>query len=317
MSVIELAQGRWPEILYSLGVDPKFLRNIHGACPWCGGNDRFRFDDKGKGMWYCNQCLHGDGMDFVQRWFDEEYSEAAERIENLLGHGKIEQAKPEEKKDPRPRLRAVYGDSVRADTNDNVAAQYLRSRSLSPTAITRVSGLQPYWEDRIKIGDYRCMVHTVSDANGFPATLHLTYLDDQGLKAPVKSPRKILPPRAPWQGGAVRLHEPGPVMIVAEGIESALAGSLVLGRPAWAALNANNMEQFMPPPEVQMLYILGDNDHSFTGQKAAFTLANRLAKKMPVSVLIPETLGWDFADVWENRDDEDAYCWTETSSTSI
>ena len=54
----EAARGRWPEILASLGgLSDQQLTDDHQPCPLCGGNDRYRFDDKdGSGSWFCNQC---------------------------------------------------------------------------------------------------------------------------------------------------------------------------------------------------------------------------------------------------------------------
>ncbi|MDI5829610.1 hypothetical protein MJN51_36035, partial [Salmonella enterica subsp. enterica serovar Kentucky] len=34
----------------------------HAPCPACGGKDRFRFDDNGRGSFICNQCGAGDGL---------------------------------------------------------------------------------------------------------------------------------------------------------------------------------------------------------------------------------------------------------------
>lgn len=60
------ANGRWPHILSALGINVPSARR-HGACPACGGKDRFRLDDKdGRGTWFCNQCGNGDGLDLVR-----------------------------------------------------------------------------------------------------------------------------------------------------------------------------------------------------------------------------------------------------------
>ena len=56
MDTANAARGRWPSILQALGVDPKFLRNEHGPCPHCGGKDRFRFDDRLNGSFFCSHC---------------------------------------------------------------------------------------------------------------------------------------------------------------------------------------------------------------------------------------------------------------------
>ena len=52
----------WHGILVGLGVPASALVNKHGPCPVCGGNDRFRFDDKeGLGTFICSHCGAGDG----------------------------------------------------------------------------------------------------------------------------------------------------------------------------------------------------------------------------------------------------------------
>ena len=40
------AFGRWRSILPALGVGANFLSKKAGPCPFCGGTDRFVFDDK-------------------------------------------------------------------------------------------------------------------------------------------------------------------------------------------------------------------------------------------------------------------------------
>ncbi len=36
-AIKDAARNRWPGILQAAGIDPKYLRNKHGACPVCGG----------------------------------------------------------------------------------------------------------------------------------------------------------------------------------------------------------------------------------------------------------------------------------------
>ena len=64
----EIATGRWGYILPALGMPEEFLKDKHGACPMCGGKDRFRYDNKqGRGTWICNQCGAGDGYSLRER----------------------------------------------------------------------------------------------------------------------------------------------------------------------------------------------------------------------------------------------------------
>ncbi|MBF0583972.1 MAG: hypothetical protein HQL80_07025 [Magnetococcales bacterium] len=84
------AQGHWPSILIALGASQSHLTGKHGPCPWCGGTDRFRFDDRdGRGTFFCNQCGAGDGMTFASRLLHLEDSRdlprVAEAVSRALG----------------------------------------------------------------------------------------------------------------------------------------------------------------------------------------------------------------------------------------
>lgn len=87
-AVHDRARGRWPEILEHLGVDPKSLKNRHGPCPGCGGRDRFRFDDKGAGRFFCNgggEPTSGDGFGLLQHVHGWNAREALERVAEAIG----------------------------------------------------------------------------------------------------------------------------------------------------------------------------------------------------------------------------------------
>ena len=95
MTFSELTNGRWPDLLaHFCGLTPDQLTDKHQPCPLCGGEDRYRFDDKdGTGSWYCNQCggkNHtgggGSGMDLLMRRTSLTFKDAAKRIEQHLGH---------------------------------------------------------------------------------------------------------------------------------------------------------------------------------------------------------------------------------------
>ena len=78
------AIGRWPYILSALGIKVPSAGH-HGACPACGGKDRFRLDDKaGRGTWFCNQCGHGDGLDLVRLVTGRKIKEVAGMVSEAL-----------------------------------------------------------------------------------------------------------------------------------------------------------------------------------------------------------------------------------------
>lgn len=80
------AHGRWPDILRGLGVAAECLRDKHGPCPYCGGKDRFRFDDKeGRGTYVCNNCGSGDGFGLLELVHGWKPKECLEQVGAYLG----------------------------------------------------------------------------------------------------------------------------------------------------------------------------------------------------------------------------------------
>ena len=82
------AHGRWSEILAAHGIDPNALRNRHGPCPGCGGRDRFRFDDREIGRFYCNgggEPVSGDGFKLLQHVHGWSIRESLYRVAEICG----------------------------------------------------------------------------------------------------------------------------------------------------------------------------------------------------------------------------------------
>ena len=72
-----------------------------------------------------------------------------------------------------------------------------------------------------------------------PLAIHRTFIAHNGTgKAMVESQKMML---GPCRGGAVRLAEPGNLLMIGEGIETCLAAMQETGYPAWAALSTAGM----------------------------------------------------------------------------
>ena len=85
------ANGRWAAILSANGVPNHLLRGKNCACPVCGGNDRFRWDNKsGDGGGYCHQCdFKGSGLTLLAKWLNltrrEDFPKLLKTVAEYLG----------------------------------------------------------------------------------------------------------------------------------------------------------------------------------------------------------------------------------------
>lgn len=291
---VELARGRWSSILSYFGIPVECLNpRKHFKCPKDGsGEDRFRFSDKnGSGSYFC-ACSTGNkgGMSLLMCCKDWTYAQAASEVEKIVGI--VAPVPIQEAPDPRPRLQALQ---KACEKPSDPVIRYLESRGLKPSEATRQAKVR-YWEDGEPQALYDSMVHKVTSADGKPLTFHVTYLDE-GKKAGVSSPRKLMPAVGPLAGAAIRLGREAEEMGIAEGIETALSAAQLYALPVWSAINTTLLEKFDPPSICKRLWIFGDSDRSFAGQKSAYALAERLAKNgLEVHVLIPSETG-DWNDV--------------------
>lgn len=291
----ERCNGRWRALLPALGIGTHFLTGKHTACPMCGGTDRWRFiDRRGSGDWHCNQCGHGSGIDLAMQFLKLEFRAVAERIELVIGDArKTEPKKRTDEAALRRAMAALWNAGKRVERGDLVA-QYLANRGIILTRFP--SSLRLVASARFdQAQSFPAMLAQVVSPDGTAAQVHRTYLDGKGCKAPVEPPRKLMPGLLP-PGSAVRLGPAELELGIAEGIETALSASRLFGHPVWAALNAGNLERFIPPPETKRLVIYGDNDAKHVGQAAAYALAKRLSLKIIVDVMIAPKAGTDWND---------------------
>lgn len=79
------------EVLGRCGVRTELLERRHGPCPGCGGNDRFRFDDREEaGTWLCSQggggTVSGDGIALLEHVTGKEWKTCLRMVgEVVLG----------------------------------------------------------------------------------------------------------------------------------------------------------------------------------------------------------------------------------------
>ncbi|MEE9365830.1 MAG: toprim domain-containing protein [Dehalococcoidales bacterium] len=285
------AEGKWRGILLAIGFTEKELSGKHGPCPMCEGTDRFRYTDyKGGGEYFCARCGPGSGFDLIMHAKNWDFAYAAKQVDKLLGT-KIEQVfKP--KVDLEKRRRDMNAYWQHADRNDLVM-KYLSSRGITVQNALLLKDLRGH-AGMFLVGSsdtHEGMLALIRNADGQPISLHRTYFK--------KKQRKVMPPLETIKGAAIRLgDEPTDMLVIGEGIETTLSGMQHFGSTAgYATISAGGMEA-VQVPEVKQVIILADNDKSFTGQKAAFTLARSLDNKDIdlVRVVMPTERGMDFND---------------------
>lgn len=333
-----LARGRWGEILMALApqLQPALERvGRHVPCPVHGGKDGFRVfkDVEETGGSVCNTCgkfadgfatlMWANGWDFrtTLQAVSDHLGSNGRQVTNMCKATTEARHNPDEDEKLRLSLNRVWCESIALTDRDAEPARlYLARRGISipPPETLRFHPALSYHDGEKRIGEFPAIIAMVSGAQGNPVTIHRTYLTHDGKKAPVESPKKLMsyPKDRKLIGGAIRLVDPGPVLAVAEGLETALAvlDGAGLGFPVWCAVNALMLENFVPPAGVSRVVVFADKDRPTEqhpkghGQEAAKRLVQRLWEAgikasaiVPAGEIPPGQKSLDWLDIL-NRD---------------
>ncbi len=178
------------------------------------------------------------------------------------------------------------------------AEAYLLSRGLTSTAPDlRYHPRTPYGRGTQAI--FRpALLAAVRDDTGLVA-IHRTFLDlGPARLASLPDPKRAL--GRPGEG-AVRLRPPLEGMLGwAEGIENAMAATLLTGIPCWATLGTERFARVALPSGVERLILFLDND---AGGRRAERLARNAhrARALEMEPRYPATAGADWNDVLLRR----------------
>lgn len=310
--VRKAAGGRWDLILARLvpEISDALARpGRHVTCPFHGGKGDFRVerDVALEGVAHCT-CGHWDGFALVMKARGWDFTKTVAEVDAVIG-GKgcvpipntpIVRVTPEEqkKKDEKwqRNMQRWWRESVPLDhPSAKPVRQYLKSRQLGQVILPLEdlayhSGLEYYDEDFNLVGRFPAMLAIVRMPDGRVSTVHRTYLTPEGAKAfQGEASRKQYksPSTHPVKGAAVRLDKSvGPVLNLAEGIESALAARAISEQPSWSTLNKELMRQIRIPAQVKIVTIWADRDASYGGQESAFALMDRLRSEGKSAVVL-------------------------------
>lgn len=296
--VVDAAKGRWPEILAQFGVSLP-AKGKHGPCPACGGKDRFRFDDKeGRGSFYCSGCGAGDGFILLERVRGVGLSKATEMVRDYL---KIPaQPRSQPKEDPTKAMRALW-ERARKPVEDGPVQRYLYNRLGPHEPPLSIREAMSVFDPETK-QSFPAMIAKIASPENRAVNLHITYLTLDGQKAATPKPKRVMAGKLP-EGSAIRLAPAAEVMGIAEGIETAMAASIMFDMPVWAAVSGVGLSKWTPPAIAKFVVVFGDCDQNFAGQAKTYALGHRLKTvfNREVVIKIPEGNDTDWNDELAER----------------
>jgi Toprim domain/CHC2 zinc finger len=279
-----------------------------GACPVCGGTDRFSINTK-KQVWNCRGCAIGGDVIALVRHLDGLSFKEAVRL--LTGHvppqksahggqgkfvGYIDRAEPKkaasgllwkaiwaEARDPRRTLVDLYLQSRHLELPDEAAFEAIRFHPACPFGSDRFPAMI-------------CLVRNI--ITNEPQGVHRTALMPDGIaiKRDGKTLRMSL---GPVSGGAIKIDADEDVaqgLCIAEGVETALAGRQMGLQPVWSLLSTAGIASFPMLSEIEGLHIFRENDANLAGAKACEACASRWRDAGRAVVIADPASGRDLND---------------------
>jgi putative DNA primase/helicase len=181
------------------------------------------------------------------------------------------------------------------DARGSPVVRYLASRCITLPPPPSLRWAPRCWHRQARAW-LPAMLAAIVNVDGALIGVHRTFLAPGGSGKAHVAPQKAMLGRA--AGGAVRLAPAGQILLIAEGIETALAAAQAMDQPTWAALSTSGLKTLDLPAAVRSIVILGDNDADGAGERAALTAAGRwVAEGRRVRIAIPPAIGQDFNDV--------------------
>jgi putative DNA primase/helicase len=305
--LIARADFDWVSVLTDAGAGA-YLTGRNGPCPFCGGTDRFAFSPR-KVAWVCRHCTGGYAScrDFLMRFMGyTEFRQLADHVRRFYGYqpgsaapSVLQPARPPMRKARVIRERAwkrmeKIWNEARAVADGDPVDRYLRARLPGLQSIPREIRTHPaldYWDAPANEGDspvhagtFPAMLVRGFDAEGNWVQLHKTHVTSEGRKAPVAHPKKTCVGLSA-NSFAFRLGEPeGDTLGLSEGIETALAASLLSGMVVWPCHSSSVLPNFILPeylrPRVRRIVIYADSDRAKQGKRAGSVAAAALARRL-------------------------------------
>jgi DNA primase len=250
-----------------------------GLCPFHGEKTPSFKADRKRQRFICFGCnAGGDVLDFLAAIEGLETGEAIKRLRDLVGG----QTAPVRRATPQ-----ASGPDPKAERNRELAQEIWRKSEpildgLPHRYLTERRGISRWDRDLLRWypkcpwssapgGRAGCIVAPINDC-----------VTDRIVGVwrilPVLTGKVERRGLGPMSGNTCRLFPAeGPQIVIAEGVEDALAAYELTGIPAWAALSAGNMASLALPERLREVLILADADE--VGRQHAHALAKRLREE--------------------------------------
>ncbi|AHI32645.1 hypothetical protein AU15_19675 [Marinobacter salarius] len=322
-------EGRWLSAFLALAPALETAVNKLGknvSCPIDGGTDGFRLfrdaNTTGGGVKQAWRVIP-EGIDMLMWVNDWSFTKTYDELEAFLG-GRIVDTKPirtpktqiQDDSKLRLWLNQIWGDALPLnDLRSYPARAYFERRRLRTAAMLADDlrfhpSLNYVGADGKTLGQYGAILGLVRNNAGEPVSIHRTFITKSGLKVEFSDSknksRKLTPAvNRESRGRQIRVNPvKGTVMGVAEGLETALAVTLMTQLPVWPTLSTTMMQSFLPPEWVEKVLIFVDKDRNQAGEVAANTLAEKLSLLgLDVQLILPsipmlesDSKGVDWAD---------------------
>jgi hypothetical protein len=281
-----------------------FGAELVGACPQCGGADRFAVNIR-KQVFLCRGCdARGDIVSMVQFLDRCDFRTAVRRLAGYQETKPIVAASP-------PTQPVVYDGTQNTERalelwgnargiTGTIVERYLRYHrgldDLPGSDVIRLLRGCPFGPGRREVCAVLLYRNILSNA---PQAILRVALDSDGGKIG----RMTL---GPVGGAAIKIDHDTNIeqgLVVGEGFETCLASRQFGFRPVWSVGSAAGIRSFPVLPGIDCLTILVDHDHADrngrqAGQEAALSCSARwTAAGVEVRRIVPRDAGADMADL--------------------
>lgn len=305
--VTTAAAGNWPYVLAGLSIDVPDSSRRHAPCPACGGTDRFRFDDNGRGSFICNQCGAGDGLDLIKKVNNCDTTEAAQLAADVLcidyraaqtdpaiASQRREQLEADRQQREQERQKQAAEDAEqRRATFARLYAEMRQSVTQGESEYLQSKGLSGF--NYPVMTDGSLLLELVGESGAVTAAQTITPQGEKRLLTGSAKRGAYHVVNAPRQPQCV---------LIAEGLATAL--SVHLMRPEALTVAAVDAGNLLPVAEVMrriypaaQIVIAADNDHQRDGQA---NTGKDAAEKAALSVA-----GWVALPPTDHKADWDDY----------